>query len=299
MSTFTGTMFGAVQTNYYDQMGTALAGDLFSPADKNLTDSCTISTVGGIKCGLFVKSKVGTSSRSGIGNYGVESVGIGDESGDVYGVLVRSQATQTDADGHSYVDFGRMGVVLRKDRVGGRIWMECGSSFTEGSTAYVVVSNEVMGNKLEVGSLTSAPVSGNVQAKAASGTVTFSGNLQAGDTIVIGSVTLTAVADSPSSNQFAVGTNLVTTLANIASLTVADVGLGVTGDSLVVTAATAGAAGNSIALSTTASNGVASGSTLTGGADATTTDDTVSLPFVKFRSSGAAGELALVEFVME
>lgn len=298
MATFTGIPFGSVQSQYFDQNATALAGDLFSPSDINLCDSAMVDQEGGIVCGRFVDSATVATNRSGIGNMAVKALSAATTADTLYGVLVRSQATQSDADGKAFVDNNRMGNVLRKDRVGGRIWMKCGSSFTENSTAYAVISNEVTGNELEVGSLTSAPISGSVQAKAASGTITFSGNLQAGDTIVIGSVTLTAVADSPSSNQFAVGTNLVTTLANIASLTVANVGLGVTGDSLVVTASTAGAAGNSIALSTTASNGVASGSTLTGGADATTADDTVSLSFAKFRSSGAAGELALIEFVM-
>lgn len=163
MATFTGIPFGSVQSQYFDQNATALAGDLFSPSDINLCDSAMVDQEGGVVCGRFVDSTTVAANRSGIGNMAIKALSAATTATTLYGVLVRSQATQSDANGKAFVDDNRMGNVLRKDRVGGRIWVETTGtgSFSEASTAYVVISNTVAGNTAALGALTFAAISGD------------------------------------------------------------------------------------------------------------------------------------------
>ena len=160
MATFTGIPFGSVQSQYFDQNATALAGDLFSPSDINLCDSAMVDQEGGIVCGRFVDSDTVAANRSGIGNMAVKGLSADTTAATLYGVLVRSQATQSDADGKAFIDNNRMGNVLRKDRVGGRIWAETSGTgaFTEASSAYVVIGNAVSGNTAALGTLTFAAI---------------------------------------------------------------------------------------------------------------------------------------------
>lgn len=91
------------------------------------------------------------------------------------------------------------------------------------------------------------------------GKISYTNNLSEGDTITIGSTTLTAGTD------FNVGDKLTDTIENIVALSVSGVTLAANPDlySIDVTATTAGTSGNSIALA--ASSGLVSASTLTGG----------------------------------
>lgn len=96
-----------------------------------------------------------------------------------------------------------------------------------------------------------------------------------GDTIVIGGITLTAVAGAPAVDQFQIGADEFTTAANIATAinnpansfdTLVSANSGGT-DIVSLTAVAAGAAGNAITLTTTGASLVASGATFSGGAD--------------------------------
>jgi hypothetical protein len=109
----------------------------------------------------------------------------------------------------------------------------------------------------------------------ASGTVLVSALPAAGDTVVINGVTLTAVGAAPGVGQFLIGGDEITTAANLAGAinnpanglsTVVTADAGGT-DTVVLTAVTPGAAGNAITLVTTGVALVASGPTLSGGAD--------------------------------
>ena len=95
-----------------------------------------------------------------------------------------------------------------------------------------------------------ALVAGVGAAVAATGKIVFTANFSANDTITIGEVTLTAKANNPSTNEFAIGANLAASLANIAALSVADVVLSANATTLFVAASDAGVDGNEIELDT-------------------------------------------------
>lgn len=111
-----------------------------------------------------------------------------------------------------------------------------------------------------------------IPAVAATGSLAFSGNVTAADTLTIGSTTYTFVASDPSTNEIEIGSTLAETIAAIAAeLNSGEVVEATAGEGkLDLVAATAGVAGNSIATTTTSTAITPSGSTLSGGADATT-----------------------------
>ena len=111
----------------------------------------------------------------------------------------------------------------------------------------------------------------------ATGTVQIAaGNVTAGDTVVIGGVTLTAVVGAPAAGEYQIGGSEALTATNL-STAIALVGNGLTGvvtpvpagDTVTLTAVPSGTAGNSITLATNDPlDVILSGATLTGGADA-------------------------------
>jgi hypothetical protein len=105
------------------------------------------------------------------------------------------------------------------------------------------------------------------------GSVTFAGNLSAGDTITLNGVIFEAVASGAAGTQFNIGVDLPTTLGNMVSVINAELdGADVTSNGVDTLAIVAdiGSAGNNITLA--ASVGTVSGPTLTGGVDADTFD---------------------------
>ena len=109
-------------------------------------------------------------------------------------------------------------------------------------------------------------------AVAASGTITFSGNPSANDTVTVGSTTLTFVSGTPEDGEVKIGTNLAATIANVLAEGFGDsVVLAKDGDSkITVTAASKGTAGNNIALGKSSTAITVSGSKLSGGVAANT-----------------------------
>ena len=96
---------------------------------------------------------------------------------------------------------------------------------------------------------------------AATGTITLDANLVTGETITIGSTTLTADTD------FTIGLDAEATATAIAEVVVTGVALTSAGAVISVVASTAGADGNDIALATNSANVTLSASNLAGGID--------------------------------
>ena len=106
------------------------------------------------------------------------------------------------------------------------------------------------------------------------GTVAFTVNPTAGQTVTIGGTTISFVAASPTGNQVLIGANLAATLASLVTFLqgsadplLAMAGYVLSGSTLQVTANTPGSLANGIALATNVTGAIVSGTTLAGGAD--------------------------------
>lgn len=157
----------------------------------------------------------------------------------------------------------------------GVIWVKAQAAVTPGQQAYYD------GN----GYLTS--VSG---AGLATGSIAFTVNPTAGQTISFSGSTVTFVASGATGLQVNIGANLAATLTSLlAFLTAsADTNLvtatySLSGTTLLIQAVTGGTAGNSKALATTVTGATTSGATLTGGTAANTI-----IPNAQFDSTAAA-----------
>ena len=230
-------------------------------------------------------------------------------------MVIRTMAGKTGADVENYMREKSMATVLRKERVGGRIYVRMADAFTAGASAYWRIAERVPNSNVKAGRLCGAAITGQgtTPAVAATGTVTFTENPADGDTLKNGSTTYTFKTSPAAANDVAIKGTVYETAQNLADVINGDSGeayAGTTSPSLdasaeveagvmTLTARTAGTAGNSLALVQTGDFANVSGATLSGGVNSSTSSvtDTVQLPNVKFRSSGAAGDLALVEFV--
>ena len=124
-----------------------------------------------------------------------------------------------------------------------------------------------------------------VAAKAATGTLQFSANPSADETVTIGSTVYKFVAAAAAANDVTIGANVVATMGNLVAAITGGEGAGTaygtgttanasasaevsTDNVTLVTAKTAGTTGNSVALTTTSSVITPSGATLAGGVNA-------------------------------
>lgn len=109
-------------------------------------------------------------------------------------------------------------------------------------------------------------------AKAASGTVTFSANPSANDTLSINSVQVKFVSGTPDEGEIKIGTDLAATIASLLDVDFGDeVALTKTDDGEITVKATSkGTSGNSIALAKSSTAITLSGATLSGGVAANT-----------------------------
>ena len=109
-------------------------------------------------------------------------------------------------------------------------------------------------------------------AKAASGTVTFSANPSANDTLSINSVQVKFVSGTQEEGEIKIGTDLAATIASLLDVDFGDeVALTKTDDGeITVTATSKGTSGNSIALAKSSTAITLSGATLSGGVAANT-----------------------------
>lgn len=128
----------------------------------------------------------------------------------------------------------------------------------------------------------------------ASGTLTYSTNPSASDTITVGTTTLTYVASDPTSSQILIGDTLADTLANTVARLPASVVGSVSSGVLTITAAVGGTAGNSIALAESSSAISASGANLSGGTDAVIDLDVYAVLAEDCDTSGGVAKVAPV-----
>lgn len=307
-----GVPFGAIQTNFYDQQETSADGRLAYASDIDLCDAISVGEEGGVGVGYGVKivALSGAAKRPGINDQQIILPDSSSTAADFGGMVIRTMAGNTGADGENYMREKSMATVLRKERVGGRIYVRMADAFTAGASAYWRIAERVPNSNVKVGRLCGAAISGQgtTPAVAATGTVTFTENPADGDTLKIGSTTYTFKTSPAAANDVAIKGTVYETAQNLADVINGDSGeayAGTTSPSLDVvmtlTARTAGTAGNSLDLVQTGDFANVSGATLSGGVNSSTSSvtDTVQLTNVKFRSSGAAGDLALVEFVTD
>lgn len=314
-----GVPFGAIQTNFYDQQETSADGRLAYASDIDLCDAISVGEEGGVGVGYGVKivALSGAAKRPEINDQQIILPDSSSTAADFGGMVIRTMAGNTGADGENYMREKSMATVLRKERVGGRIYVRMADAFTAGASAYWRIAERVPNSNVKLGRLCGAAISGQgtTPAVAATGTVTFTENPSDGDTLQIGSVTYKFMTTPAAANDVAIQETVYETAQNLADVINGDSGeayAGTTSPSLDVsaeveagvmtlTARTAGTAGNSLALVQTGDFANVSGATLSGGVNSSTSSvtDTVQLTNVKFRSSGAAGDLALVEFVTD
>lgn len=314
-----GVPFGAIQTNFYDQQETSADGRLAYASDIDLCDAISVGEEGGVGVGYGVKivALSGAAKRPGINDQQIILPDSSSTAADFGGMVIRTMAGNTGADGENYMREKSMATVLRKERVGGRIYVRMADAFTAGASAYWRIAERVPNSNVKVGRLCGAAISGQgtTPAVAATGTVTFTKNPSNGDTLKIDNTTYTFKKSPAAANDVAIKGTVYETAKNLADVINGDSGeayegtispsLDVSGEVeagvMTLTARTAGTAGNSLALEQTGNFANVSGATLSGGVDSSTSSvtDTVQLTNVKFRSSGAAGDLALVEFVTD
>lgn len=316
-----GVPFGAIQTNFYDQQETSADGRLAYASDIDLCDAISVGEEGGVGVGYGVKivALSGAAKRPGINDQQIILPDSSSTAADFGGMVIRTMAGNTGADGENYMREKSMATVLRKERVGGRIYVRMADAFTAGASAYWRIAERVPNSNVKVGRLCGAAITGQgtTPAVAATGTVTFTFTEKPsdGDTLKIGNTTYTFKTSPAAANDVAIKGTVYETAQNLADVINGDSGEAYAGTIspsldvsaeveagvMTLTARTAGTAGNSLALVQTGDFANVSGATLSGGVNSSTSSvtDTVQLTNVKFRSSGAAGDLALVEFVTD
>ena len=162
MSVYHGTKFGFVQSAVYDQMGVTLEGRLANASDINLCDAYSIGEENGIGVGLGVTlSAISGVVKPGINSEQVKLPTTSSLASDFAGILVRTDTGRTDANGRNYMGYKEMGTVLRKPRVGGRIWVKAYNTITAGSNLYWIIANRV-NSAQPVGGFAGSAITGTV-----------------------------------------------------------------------------------------------------------------------------------------
>lgn len=142
MSVYHGTKFGFVQDAVYDQMGISLEGRLANASDINLCDAITIGESAGIGVGLGVSvAALSGAKKPGINDTQLKLPTSGSTAADFAGILVRTDTGRTDANGKNYMGYKEIGTLLRKERVGGRIWVKAYNEITTGGKLYWIINN--------------------------------------------------------------------------------------------------------------------------------------------------------------
>jgi len=151
---------GFAQSKYVDQMATALPGSIGFASDNTLIDAYIVSpSVGadGLEAGLGVVSSVipaadRAGSRSGTNSLYAELPTDAATASSFAGVTVRNQQMDSNAAGQACWFEGRLCNVMRKERIGGRIWVRLSSGVTTvGGAVYWIVS-DTTGHGLPIGS---------------------------------------------------------------------------------------------------------------------------------------------------
>ena len=148
---------GCVQTNYRDQMATALPGDL-AFNDNTLVDAVIASdaTGDGIPAGRgVVLTPAEKTVRPGIDRLMAALPASGATAID--GIVVRNHQMQSNSGGEPVWFDGRVMNILRLNRVGGRIWVELRSgSVSHGDAVKVMAGGNTPGAFDPTGTITVA-----------------------------------------------------------------------------------------------------------------------------------------------
>jgi hypothetical protein len=314
MATFNGTAIplGQIQSSYSDQMATALAGQLYSESDINLTDSVLVDEADGITCGLGVISAVNASAtRPGVNDTSISLPAGTEAATDFAGVVIRPFTAFSSGDNAAYIKDNWGAMLLSGSRVGGRVWVTAYLGATNGAAPYWRIKADVgTDTTTPVGGFCGSAITGVTPAVAATGSVTNSAVPADASTLQIGSVTYRFKSTMAAAQDIKLEATLDATMAHLVkvingtSTEGVDCYAGTTTQAatllaaynspvLSLTAVTAGTSGNSIALVETGSTMIVSAATLTGGAAATTTTDTVQLTgYAKWGNTASAGGLA-------
>lgn len=141
MGTYSGVKFGAIQDAVYDQMGTALEGQLANQSDYNLVDHFTAGEDLPI-CRAVVSEALSGAPRAGVNDEVVKLPTSATTADAIEGFTVLNHAGRTNADNVNYYQAETQAGILRLKRVGGRIHVKAQTAATRGGNVHVVIAGD-------------------------------------------------------------------------------------------------------------------------------------------------------------
>lgn len=155
---------GFAQTQYFDQMATALAGMLANASDINLVDNAFVGEVDpavGLMAGIGVVAHYTTqSNRPGLNQQILVPPSDAATEADFAGIVVRNQFMRTNDDGEACYYEEDIANFARRDRAGARIWVRLAhGSTTYGSDVYWIV-RDTAGTGKQIGAFSGDPITG-------------------------------------------------------------------------------------------------------------------------------------------
>lgn len=314
MSAYMGQKMGFVQTNYYDQMATALDGDLAYASDINLVDAAVVDMPALqqdrlLQAGRAVIARYSENApRPGATSMAVMPPNAATTAQDIYAITIRNEQMETDAQGRNGWGNGRVCNVLRKDRVGGRVWPVAWNAAQVNTQAYIIIKDS-SGHGLPIGGFCGSEIAGALLPASAgylvSGAVTPA-SLKA---ITNGGFDIT-IAGTPvkvSGIDFSTA-NTVEDVANLLKTAITGAAVSAVGNRLIITNSTTGADSTIAYATAPTTEGAtdvsillglteAAGAEATQGAAASTTPDTILVPNFIWRTPAQAGQPGLIEVV--
>ena len=147
---------GAVQAAYDDQPGIAVPGELAYASDLNMCDALVVGDANGVPAGYGVK-RVSITADDAVsmqtpldalflpGNtvgtaWGVNGAAGGETIASFAGIVVFDETMQSNSSGQPGWDTGRMAMVVRPHRSGGRVWIYCLEAMTKGNNIWWVTA---------------------------------------------------------------------------------------------------------------------------------------------------------------
>ncbi len=310
---------GFIQSEYFDQQGTALAGMLANASDMNLVDSAFVGIadeIYGMPAGIGVIEQPATvTNRAGVNNITVMPPLANATDSEFAGVVVRNQAMRSNPNGEACWYTDTMCNIARRDRSGARIWVQLASGTSVyGGTVHWIVRDTVA-HGLRIGAFAAGEVTGKATPTPAvltGGTI----DLTALKAVQDGGMDITVGGTKKTLNSMdfsAVTTvddvvTIVDTAAKAATagVTIKKTGNGITiettatGAAATLTFATAPSAGSALDVSSTLGLTAAAGGLLAQGS-AGTALDTVPLTKARFLGSFTGGKthnnIALIELL--
>ncbi len=306
---------GFIQQNYYDQQSTAVDGQLAFASDINLVDAATVVMPAGQE-GQFMPVGRGVTasysangSRPGMTSMVISPVNGNTQASDFYGITVFNQQSQTDPTGTNGWYDGRVANVLRKDRVGGRVWVKAWKEAAENTPVYLITKDS---------SNHGFPIGGFCGSEIAGAEVPASAGYLNGTAVTIpglSSITNGAFDISVDGSNIQVSgldfssVENITQLAELLATKISTATVTAVNGAIVITSKTTGASSSvSVASAPTVGGDVtdvserlglsaSAGAVATAGAAASTTADTIQLTNVVWRTPAKSGTLGMIELI--